>query len=63
MPGPTVFDEDSGSWTHGPAIANVVTDTIDATYGTQEQNVLTDVRTKLDQVLAVLRSAGLIAGD
>jgi hypothetical protein len=50
-----------GRYSPNAAIANVVTDTVDATYGTQEANVIADLRTKLNLALAALRVAGIIA--
>lgn len=43
------------------AIADVNSSTVDATYGTEEQNVITDLRTKLNSVLAAMRAQGIIA--
>ncbi|MGP4084172.1 hypothetical protein [Streptomyces sp. KR55] len=51
MPDPKVFDEDTNSWTHGAAIANVGA-TYDAT-----------VQAAINAILAALRSAGVIAQD
>ena len=42
------------------AIANVDTSTVDSTYGTDEETVITDLRTKLNSVIATLRAHGLI---
>lgn len=63
MPQPQNFDEDTGSPTHGAAIANVNASAVDATYDANEQAVLSDLRTKVNAILAVLRSAGLIEQD
>ena len=46
--------------TNVTVIANVDTSTIDGTWGTEEDDVLTDVRTKLDLVLEALRVATII---
>jgi hypothetical protein len=62
MPEPKVWDEDQSMMVHGAAIADV-TGTPDATYSANEQTLLTDLKTALNSVLAVLRSANLIAGD
>lgn len=52
MPQPAVFDEDTLSYTHGAAIA----DFTGGTYtGAKE--------TAINQILAALRSAGIIAQD
>ncbi|HCA86371.1 MAG TPA: hypothetical protein DEQ61_13225 [Streptomyces sp.] len=51
MPEPKVFDEDTSSWTHGAAIANA-----GATYTAAEQEII-------NNILAALRSAGIIAQD
>lgn len=63
MPQPGNFDEDTGSPTHGPGIANVASNAIDATYDANEQAVLSDLRTKVNAILAALRSAGIIEQD
>lgn len=51
MPEPTAWDEDTNAWTHGAAIADV-----GATYDATVQGAINDI-------LAALRSAGIIAGD
>jgi hypothetical protein len=43
------------------AIANVDTGTVDTSWGTPEVTVVTDIRTKLNSVLTILRNLGLIA--
>lgn len=43
------------------AIAAVDVSVVDATYGAQEQAVLTDLRTKLNSVLVCLKDHGLTA--
>ncbi|MGP4083160.1 hypothetical protein [Streptomyces sp. KR55] len=48
---PKTFDEDSLQWVHGAAIANVGA-TYDAT-----------VQAAINNILAALRSAGIIAAD
>lgn len=42
------------------AIADTATDTVDATYGNEERDVIIDLRVKLDLVLAAMRAHGLI---
>lgn len=51
MPEPKVFDEDTLAFTHGAAIANV-----GATYDATVQGAI-------NNILAALRSAGIIAQD
>lgn len=48
MPEPKVFDEDTRAWTHGAAIADLS---------------VAPTAADFNKVLAVLRSAGLIARD
>lgn len=62
MPEPKVFDEDTLSWTHSAAIADI-TDTADGTYSANEQTMLDNLKARLNSVLAALRSAGIIAQD
>lgn len=52
MPEPTVWDEDSQAWTHGATIA----DLSGGVYGATAEAAINDI-------LAALRSAGIIAGD
>lgn len=42
-------------------IAAVDTSTVDGTYGSQEQTVIGDLRTKLDAVIVALKGVGIIA--
>ena len=42
-------------------IANVATDTVDGTYGAQEQAVIESLRTKLNAVLQILEDMGIAA--
>lgn len=55
---PTVFDEDTGAYTHGAAIANPASPS--AAY-TQAEAVA--VRDAVVAILAALRSRGIIAKD
>lgn len=55
---PTVFDEDSGAYVHGAAIADPATPS--ATYTVAEA---TAVRNAVVAILAALRSRGIIAKD
>lgn len=52
MPEPKVFDEDTNSWTHGAAIP----DLSGGVYNTTSESTINDI-------LAALRSAGIIAQD
>lgn len=52
MPEPTVFDEDTNAWTHGPGIADLSGGVYDAT-----------AEGAINDILAALRSAGIIAQD
>lgn len=64
MGSPNTFDEDSSTWVHAAAIADVITGTIDGTYAlADEGNILADIRTKLNLLLVACRSANIIAGD
>lgn len=58
MAAPSVFDEDSMSWTHGAAISDPASP--GASYVQAEVVAL---RTAIVGILAALRSAGIIAAD
>ncbi len=59
---PTVFDEDTGAYVHGAAVADVAA-TAGTTYTAAEQALINELRAKLNSVLAALRSRGVIAKD
>lgn len=63
MPEPKFWDEDTHSPTHGAGIADVSQTDAGATYGANEQAMLTALKAKMNSVLAALRSAGTIAQD
>ena len=45
----------------GPAVANVATANADATYGQPEADLINELKTKVNALLAALRTAGVIA--
>lgn len=63
MAEPKVFDEDSFTLVHGAAIPTIATADADATFAQPEADLLNEVKSKLNSVLAALRSANIIAGD
>lgn len=49
------------SGAQGDAVANVATANADATYGQPEADLINELKTKLNALLAELRQAGVIA--
>lgn len=45
----------------GAAVANVATANADATYGQPEADLINELKTKVNALLAALRTAGVIA--
>jgi hypothetical protein len=62
MPGPNQMDEDTSAQTFGAAIAPV-SGTADGTYSANEQQMLTDLQTAVNAIVAVLKQAGLTQQD
>lgn len=51
---------DLGGISQGEAVANVATANADATYGQPEADLINETKTKLNALLASLRTAGVI---
>ncbi|MGC9544021.1 hypothetical protein [Streptomyces sp. UG1] len=62
---PTVFDEDAGHYVHGAAITDASTaHALNATFSdTEVEAALDALGTKINGMLAALRSRGIIAKD
>lgn len=57
----TQIPGDLGGITQGVAVANVATANADATYGQPEADLVNELKTKVNALLASLRTAGVIA--
>ncbi|WP_141576130.1 hypothetical protein [Actinomadura sp. WMMA1423] len=51
---------DAGGLSQGDAVADVATANADATYGQPEADLINELKTKLNSLLASLRAAGII---
>ena len=56
-------DEDTHQLVYADAIDDVSTANADATYGQPEADLINELKSKLNAVLAVIREAGMIEQD